>query len=203
MERPSTSTHSLEGNKVPSSVSQVGIIIKYELLNYFRSRRFFILLTIAATIAGILTAVVAHRSSFPHASQSTYRKASGRPSVNYSNFMPKVGELRELSATVLAVAEAGIRIPELPQEQRLDWIVSDFLDDCDHVLDEPGFVRTDEAAEGLASSRQGLVGRIGGEEGVREDVDVGAQLNANRLDGIHQSKKNVGYSSSAGATLLG
>jgi ABC-type transport system involved in multi-copper enzyme maturation permease subunit len=47
-------------NKVPSSVSQVGIMTKYELLNYFRSRRFFILLAIAGTIAGVLTAVAAY-----------------------------------------------------------------------------------------------------------------------------------------------
>ncbi len=47
-------------NKVPSSLSQVSVIIKYELLNYFRSRRFFILLAIAVAIAGILTAVVAN-----------------------------------------------------------------------------------------------------------------------------------------------
>jgi len=51
---------SLGRNKVPDSVSQVGIITKYELLNYFRSRRFFILLAIAGTIAGVLTAVVAY-----------------------------------------------------------------------------------------------------------------------------------------------
>ena len=50
---------SLGENKVPTSVSQVGIITKYELLNYFRSRRFFVLLTIDGVIAGILTAVVA------------------------------------------------------------------------------------------------------------------------------------------------
>jgi ABC-type transport system involved in multi-copper enzyme maturation permease subunit len=51
---------SLGRNKVPPSVSQVGIITKYELLNYFRSRRFFILLAIAVAIAGVLTAVVAY-----------------------------------------------------------------------------------------------------------------------------------------------
>ena len=55
-----TTDNSLGGNKVPTSVSQVGIITKYELLNYFRSRRFFVLLTIGVVIAGVLTAVVAH-----------------------------------------------------------------------------------------------------------------------------------------------
>src|SRR4030042_5932748 len=51
---------SLRENKVPASVSQVGIISKYEILNYFRSRRFFVLLAIAVAIAGVLTAVVAY-----------------------------------------------------------------------------------------------------------------------------------------------
>jgi ABC-2 type transport system permease protein len=63
MKQLSTSTttdSSLGRNKVPTSVSQVGIITKYELLNYIRSRRFFVLLTIAVAIAGVLTAVVAH-----------------------------------------------------------------------------------------------------------------------------------------------
>ncbi len=45
---------------LPSSVSQAGIISKYELLNYFRSRRFFILLGISLAIAGALTAAVAY-----------------------------------------------------------------------------------------------------------------------------------------------
>ena len=63
MKQLSTSTttdSSLGRNKVPTSISQVGIITKYELLNYFRSRRFFVLLTIAVAIAGVLTAVVAY-----------------------------------------------------------------------------------------------------------------------------------------------
>jgi ABC-2 type transport system permease protein len=55
-----TTDDSSARNKVPSSVSQVGIISKYELLNYFRSRRFFVLLVISGAIAGVLTAVVAY-----------------------------------------------------------------------------------------------------------------------------------------------
>ncbi|MCJ7767195.1 ABC transporter permease [Candidatus Bathyarchaeota archaeon] len=47
-------------SKLPSSITQIGTIIKYELLNYFRSRRFFVLLAISVAIAGILTAVVAY-----------------------------------------------------------------------------------------------------------------------------------------------
>ncbi len=45
---------------VPSSVSQVGTVTKYELLNYFRSRRFFILLIIGLIISGLLTGLVAY-----------------------------------------------------------------------------------------------------------------------------------------------
>src|SRR5712692_11760643 len=45
---------------VPSSISQVGTVTKYELLNYFRSRRFFILLIIGLIISGLLTGLVAY-----------------------------------------------------------------------------------------------------------------------------------------------
>jgi len=45
---------------LPSSVSQVGTITKYELVNYFRSRRFFVLLIIGLTISGLLTALVGY-----------------------------------------------------------------------------------------------------------------------------------------------
>src|SRR5256885_16915016 len=49
------------GSRVlPTSVSQVGTITKYELLNYFRSRRFFILLAIGLIISGLLTVLVAY-----------------------------------------------------------------------------------------------------------------------------------------------
>lgn len=53
-------TTSVGGNKLPSSIAQVGIITKYEISNYFRSRRFFILLGITLAIAALLTFVVAH-----------------------------------------------------------------------------------------------------------------------------------------------
>jgi ABC-2 type transport system permease protein len=46
--------------KLPSSVSHIGIIAKYELTNYFRSRRFFILLAITILVAGGLTALLAY-----------------------------------------------------------------------------------------------------------------------------------------------
>jgi ABC-2 type transport system permease protein len=51
---------SVASNKPPSSLVQVGIITKYEMSNYFRSRRFFILLGIALAIGVLLTVLVAH-----------------------------------------------------------------------------------------------------------------------------------------------
>jgi len=45
---------------LPSGVSQVGTITKYELVNYFRSRRFFVLLIIGLIISGLLTALVGY-----------------------------------------------------------------------------------------------------------------------------------------------
>lgn len=47
-------------NRVPSSVAQVGLQTKYEFLNYFRSRRFYILLAIGIAIAVLLTIIVGH-----------------------------------------------------------------------------------------------------------------------------------------------
>ncbi len=45
---------------VPSSMAQVGITTKYSLLDYVRSRRFFILLTITILIAALLSGVVGY-----------------------------------------------------------------------------------------------------------------------------------------------
>ncbi len=45
---------------LPDSLSQVVIVTKYELLNYFRSRRFFVLLIIGLLISGLLTALVGY-----------------------------------------------------------------------------------------------------------------------------------------------
>jgi len=47
-------------NKVPSSMAQVGTITKYALLDYVRSRRFFIMLTIALLISALLTILVGY-----------------------------------------------------------------------------------------------------------------------------------------------
>jgi ABC-2 type transport system permease protein len=61
MTRPAPSTFAnLKKRLVPSSVSQVGTITKYELVNYFRSRRFFVLLVIGLIISVLLTALVGY-----------------------------------------------------------------------------------------------------------------------------------------------
>jgi ABC-2 type transport system permease protein len=51
---------SAPANIVPSSLTQVGITMKYTLLDYFRSRRFFILLTITLLITVLLTSLVGY-----------------------------------------------------------------------------------------------------------------------------------------------
>src|SRR5256884_5628308 len=45
---------------LPSSFSQIGTITKYELVNYFRSRRFFVLLIIGLIISALLTTLVGY-----------------------------------------------------------------------------------------------------------------------------------------------
>lgn len=47
-------------NKVPGSLAQVGITLKYTFIDYFRSRRFFILLIITLVIAALLTFLVGY-----------------------------------------------------------------------------------------------------------------------------------------------
>jgi ABC-2 type transport system permease protein len=47
-------------NKVPSSLTQVGITMKYTFLDYFRSRRFFILLIITLAISALLTLIIGY-----------------------------------------------------------------------------------------------------------------------------------------------
>ena len=55
-----TQTNFESKNTVPSSIAQVGITTKYALLDYVRSRRFFILLTITVLISVLLTVVVGY-----------------------------------------------------------------------------------------------------------------------------------------------
>jgi ABC-2 type transport system permease protein len=50
----------VSNNKVPSSMTQVGITMKYTFLDYFRSRRFFILLAITLLISALLTFIVGY-----------------------------------------------------------------------------------------------------------------------------------------------
>ena len=47
-------------NVVPSSMAQVGTVMKYTLLDYLRSRRFFIMLIITALISVLLTVLVGY-----------------------------------------------------------------------------------------------------------------------------------------------
>jgi ABC-2 type transport system permease protein len=48
------------GNTVPSGLMQVGVTMKYTLLDYFRSRRFFILLTITLLVSALLTFLIGY-----------------------------------------------------------------------------------------------------------------------------------------------
>lgn len=53
-------TENIPSNKVPSSLTQIGITTRYTFLDYFRSRKFFILLVITGLIGGLLTFVVGY-----------------------------------------------------------------------------------------------------------------------------------------------
>ena len=53
-------TENASGNTVPSGLMQVGITMKYTFLDYFRSRRFFILLAITLLVSALLTFLVGY-----------------------------------------------------------------------------------------------------------------------------------------------
>src|SRR4030066_397693 len=53
-------TEIVSNNRVPGSMTQVGITMKYSFLDYFRSRRFFILLIITLLITALLTILVGY-----------------------------------------------------------------------------------------------------------------------------------------------
>ena len=53
-------TETTSSNKVPSTIAQIGITMKYTFLDYFRSRRFFILLIITLIISALLTILVGY-----------------------------------------------------------------------------------------------------------------------------------------------
>ena len=59
-----TQTNIESKNTVPGSMTQVSTVMKYTLLDYIRSRRFYILLSITVIIGLILTAVAAYRPEF-------------------------------------------------------------------------------------------------------------------------------------------
>ena len=50
----------ISSSSVPNDIAQIGITMKYTFLDYFRSRRFIILLTITLLISILLTAVVGY-----------------------------------------------------------------------------------------------------------------------------------------------
>jgi ABC-2 type transport system permease protein len=61
MTQPTSATiPDLKRKILPSSVSQVGTITKYEMVNYFRSRRFYVLLIIGLVISALLTGLVGY-----------------------------------------------------------------------------------------------------------------------------------------------
>ena len=51
---------SINRNTIHNSISQAGTILKYEFMNFFRSRRFYILLSISLIISALLTSVVGY-----------------------------------------------------------------------------------------------------------------------------------------------
>jgi ABC-type transport system involved in multi-copper enzyme maturation permease subunit len=53
-------TEIISSNNVPSSLAQVAVTMKYTFLDYFRSRRFFILLSITLLISALLTVIVGY-----------------------------------------------------------------------------------------------------------------------------------------------
>ena len=55
-----SSTQAESANRVPSSLTQVRVTMKYTFLDYFRSRRFFILLAIVLLISSALTIVIGY-----------------------------------------------------------------------------------------------------------------------------------------------
>ncbi len=54
-----TQSRYMRGYRIPRSISQLKTIAKYELINYLRTKRFYVLLVITLAISGLLTAVVA------------------------------------------------------------------------------------------------------------------------------------------------
>src|SRR5437016_13931119 len=87
-----SSTQAEPASRVPSSLAQVGVTMKYTFLDYFRSRRFFILLAIVLLISALLTVLVGY-----------YRPASFLSSGDLSFYSSWWG-----SSAVFLVALIGI-----------------------------------------------------------------------------------------------
>jgi ABC-2 type transport system permease protein len=70
----------VSANMVPGSMTQVGVTLKYTFIDYFRSRRFFILLIITLLISALLTLLVAYYrpQSFLISDMSFYSSWWGR-----------------------------------------------------------------------------------------------------------------------------
>lgn len=60
MSKPTNTLPTRQGHLLPSSLTQILTVTKYELVNYFRSRRFLVLMIIGLFISGILTTLVAY-----------------------------------------------------------------------------------------------------------------------------------------------
>lgn len=56
----SLSYDTLKENKIPGDIQQLTTIIKYEMINYFRAKRFYVLLAIGLIISIILTVLIAY-----------------------------------------------------------------------------------------------------------------------------------------------
>jgi ABC-2 type transport system permease protein len=70
-------------NIVPSSITQIGVITKYTFLDYFRSRRFFVLLVITVLIGALLSFLVYYRpETFTTSSLAFYSNWWGN-SINF------------------------------------------------------------------------------------------------------------------------
>jgi ABC-2 type transport system permease protein len=79
-------TETISENKVPSSLTQVGITMKYTFLDYFRSRRFFILLIITFIISALLTVLVGYYHPVSFLGDPTVDSLSVRTLTFYSSW---------------------------------------------------------------------------------------------------------------------
>jgi ABC-2 type transport system permease protein len=79
-------TETISENNVPSSLTQIGITMKYTFLDYFRSRRFFILLAITVIISALLTVLVGYYRPQTFLGDPTLETLSMRTLTFYSSW---------------------------------------------------------------------------------------------------------------------